>query len=66
MICVLCKVRRVDPCNFLNETCHEEDLVVCFECRGRKKPKHIKDIQYIRYWKAFSKKWRDKHVQSKS
>lgn len=58
MKCVLCKWREVDSLNWNDTKIPKEKLVVCFSCRGKRKPGCIPHKQYCRYWLVFSEKWR--------
>ncbi len=59
MICVLCRVKRVDNLYWKGGILiQSKELVVCSDCRGQHKPGCVPERQYPRYWKIFSTKWR--------
>lgn len=59
MKCVICK--KNDPVNIIVEANKEMDTVFCVDCRMANFPKHMHQTQYIRYWVACDKKWREEN-----
>jgi hypothetical protein len=64
MICVICEEEKVEP-YYVDSLFHDTDhrpCVVCKICRHLNYPNHMNSSQYIRYWIAFSVKWRKENT----